>query len=168
MMPVAGQPLTLQGRVAVVGVGNPRRGDDAAGVIVARLLRRLGAGRSVAAPGGTATLAGVIEAGPVPEAYAGEIAALAPDTILLVDAVDLGAAPGALAFLTPADLLDGPAWESHRLPLALFARYLSLRTGAAVCLAGVGAGATEWGARPARCVRLGAHALVRLLREHLS
>ena len=52
-------------RVAVMGIGNPDRGDDGAGLACVRALRklRLPASRSVR----------LIEAGPVPENFTGRI-----------------------------------------------------------------------------------------------
>ena len=95
----------LNGSVVVVGIGNPLRGDDAAGCELARRLR----GRSGAL---------VIDAEEIPESYLFRIAKAHPDTVLLVDAVDIGAAPGSLA-LVEAEQLAGYCPSTHRLPLGL-------------------------------------------------
>lgn len=155
----------LSGRLTVVGIGNAGRGDDAAGLRVARLLRRLGA------PGGWGplVLADVVVAGTAPEAYAGAIAASAPDTVLLVDAAQLGQPPGAVALVAEADLAQRPGWEVHRPPLALLMHYLTLRTGARVLLLGIQPQDTAWGAPLSPAVRQSTGAAVRgllaLLRE---
>jgi hydrogenase 3 maturation protease len=110
----------LRGRVTVVGIGNPLRGDDAAGCLVARGLRP--------APGLEA-----IEAEEVPENHLGAVAASRPDTIVLVDAVDLGAAPGSLALVETRDLARYTP-TTHRVPLDLLATWLARETGAEVLL----------------------------------
>lgn len=69
-------------RVAVVGVGNRLRGDDAAGPRVIDLLGK----------GGGWT---VYDAGTVPENFLVPLVELAPDVVLFVDAFDHGGAPGA-------------------------------------------------------------------------
>lgn len=147
----------LSGRLTVVGIGNAGRGDDRAGLRVARLLRRL------ATPGGPGplSLADVIEAHTSPEAYAGAIAASAPETVLLVDAADLSEPPGAVALVEEADLAERPGWEVHRPPLALLMRYLALRTGARVLLLAIQPKDTSWGAPMSPAVRRSTGAVVR-------
>jgi hydrogenase 3 maturation protease len=121
----------MRGRVTVVGIGNPLRGDDAAGCLVARGVR--------STPG-----LEVIEAEEVPESHLGAIAASRPTTILLVDAVDLGAAPGSLALVDTADLLRFPP-TTHRVPLDLLATWLERETGAEVALLAVQPRGVGWG-----------------------
>ena len=97
----------LTGRVALVGIGNPLRGDDAAGCLVARGVQ--------GTPGIT-----VFESEDVPERDVLRIVDARPDVVILADAVDLGAAPGAVALLEP-DALAGYAPTTHRVPLSLLA-----------------------------------------------
>jgi hydrogenase 3 maturation protease len=110
----------LRGKVVVVGVGNALRGDDGAGCLVARCLA------------GTPGLV-VIEADEVPESYVGLIASERPDTVVLVDAVDLDAAPGAVALAGRPDLA-GIVTNTHRVPLGLVMEYVERETGARTCL----------------------------------
>ncbi len=113
----------LSGRVVVVGVGNPLRGDDAAGCLVARRLRGAEGAR-------------VIEAEEVPESFVGDIAAAMPDVVALVDAVDLGAEPGAVAMLEREQVATY-APTTHRMPLSLVMEVVQRRTGADVFLIAV-------------------------------
>jgi len=113
----------LRGRVTVVGIGNPLRADDAVGGLVAGRLRP--------GPG-----LHVIDAEEVPESHLGPVTATRPDTILLVDAVDLGAPAGSLALVGPGDL-DRFTPTSHRVPLEVLARWLAAETGARVFLLAV-------------------------------
>jgi hydrogenase 3 maturation protease len=113
----------LSGRVVVVGVGNPLRGDDAAGCLVARRLQ--------GTPG-----VRVVEAEEVPESFVGDIAAAMPDVVALVDAVDLGAEPGAVAMLEREQVATY-APTTHRMPLSLVMEVVQRRTGADVFLIAV-------------------------------
>jgi hydrogenase 3 maturation protease len=113
----------LSGTVVVVGVGNPLRGDDGAGCLVAR---RLAGAAGVS----------VLETEEVPESFVGDIAAAGPDTVVLVDAVDLGARPGAMALLERDQVaLYSPT--THRLPLSLVMDVVHRRTCADVFLIGI-------------------------------
>lgn len=126
----------LRGRVKLVGIGHPRRGDDGAGPA---LIRRL-EGR---------VRAELLDASEVPESYAGKIAAGKPDVILLVDAVDFGAEPGALALLERAALPERLA-TTHGVPLALLMRFLEAESGAKVLLLGLQPKQTEFGSTLSR------------------
>lgn len=97
----------LTGRVVLVGVGNPLRGDDAAGCHLARAL--------VGEPGIT-----VLECEDTPERELLRITAGHPDTVVLADAVRLGAPAGAVAVLE-AEALARYTATTHRVPLALVA-----------------------------------------------
>lgn len=121
----------LSGSVVVVGVGNPLRGDDAAGCLVARRLR-----------GTEGAL--VIEAEEVPESFVGDIAAAMPDAVVMVDAVDLGAAPGAVAVLEREQVATY-APTTHRLPLSLVMEVVERRTGADVFLIAVQPSRVDFG-----------------------
>jgi hydrogenase maturation protease len=75
-------------RIITIGIGNPLRGDDSAGLLVARLLRDMGLDSSV-----------ILE-------HSGEGAALmemwkGARAAILIDAVCSGAAPGAVHRLNP-------------------------------------------------------------------
>jgi hydrogenase 3 maturation protease len=102
-------------RVAVVGVGNIARGDDAAGVLVAQgLLAAL-------APGEGRAL--VIAAGEVPENYTGTVRAFGPDLVVLIDSAGAGRRPGSIFIVDRAAIADDDV-STHRLPLTRIARYL--------------------------------------------
>jgi len=103
-----------------VGIGNPLRGDDAFGPeLVSRIQGKV---RAVCLDVGTA-----------PESYAGKIAREKPGTIVLVDAVHLGKAPGAYELLEKDDILE-TGFTTHDLSPHLLIDYLEKETGAAVYL----------------------------------
>jgi hydrogenase maturation protease HycI len=108
----------IEGNVVVMGIGNPCRGDDAAGSRVARQVR--------GAPG-----VRVIDAQDVPENYLGQVANQRPDTVVLIDSVDMKSAPGSVAFLDREQTTA--YWPStHRAPMSLLADYVERTTRARV------------------------------------
>lgn len=122
--------------MVLVGIGQQLRGDDGAGLEVARrLLRRQrrhqGSGPQ---PGAPALL--VVEGGPAPENCTGHIRRFAPDLVLLVDAADMQEAPGTIRWL---DWQDTTGWSAstHGLPPYMFARYLMTECRCAVALIGI-------------------------------
>ena len=113
----------LKGKVVLVGIGNPLRGDDAFGP---KLVERLtGKVRAVC-----------IDAGTAPESYTGKIVKEKPDTIVLADAVHLDKAPGEYAFLGKAEILKS-GFTTHDMSPSLFIEYLESQTRADIYLLGV-------------------------------
>ncbi len=110
----------IQGNVVVMGIGNPCRGDDAAGSLVAQKVSD--------APG-----VRVMDAQDVPENYLRQVVGEVPDTIVLIDSVDLRSAPGSVALLDRDQV--GDYWPStHRVPLSLLMDYLERETHARILL----------------------------------
>lgn len=125
--------------MAVVGVGHEWRGDDAAGLAVARALQPPAEG-----DGRAPWLA--IEAGPAPENCTGPLRRFGPDLVLLVDAARMGEPPGTVRWLDWR-AAGGFGASTHTLPLSMLARYLTAELGCVVALLGIqpadlGAGAS--------------------------
>jgi len=114
---------TLPGRVVVAGVGCSGRRDDGCGPVLARRLADLSALRAM-------------DCGDRPEDFTADIAGEQPDTVVLADAVDMGAPPGSVAWLEETDVPDEPA-DTHRSSLRMLMQYLRFRTGAEVVLLGI-------------------------------
>lgn len=112
-------------RVAVLGVGNPSRGDDGAGTYVAILLRsffrRRPSSRGTEPPGSWLS----IPAGAVPENYLSLVTRFRPTHVIVVDAFRQGAAPGTVSII-PTSSIEGLSLSSHQLPLGLVRDYLLL------------------------------------------
>jgi hydrogenase 3 maturation protease len=121
----------LLGRVVVVGVGNPIRGDDAAGCLLTARLNNTPRAR-------------VITAEEVPENVLGLIARERPDTVMFVDAVDFSAEPGAVA-IVDRHTLAGYHPTTHRVPLALLMAFLERECGADVLLLAIQPRCVEFG-----------------------
>ena len=120
-----GRPATL----AVLGVGNVGRGDDAAGVRAAEeLLRRIG-------PGGRPGLE-VFVAHDVPENFTGAVRGSGAAVALVIDAAAAGHRPGTIFLVDPAAV---PAEDvsTHRTPLSVLAAYLERTAGCRVVILGI-------------------------------
>jgi len=111
---------TIQGNVVVMGVGNPCRGDDAAGSLLAQLITDIPGIR-------------VIDAQEVPENYVRQVVGERPDTVVLVDSVDLKSASGSVALLDK-DQVAGYLPSTHRMPMSLLMDYLERETHARIFL----------------------------------
>jgi hydrogenase 3 maturation protease len=109
-------------RLAILGVGQELRGDDAAGILLVRAL-------AAKLPKAENLL--LIEAGPTPENFTGPLRRFQPDLIILVDIAWMEAEPGALRWLTP-DEIEGVSALTHTLPLSVVAKYLAGEIGCEV------------------------------------
>ncbi len=116
--------------VVVVGVGSDLRGDDAAGLLVARRLAATLARWPARVP------VTVLDGGTAPENLTGVVRALAPSHVVIVDAAWLGEAPGTVA-LVPPPMAGGTLSCTHALPVALMAMYLCADVGVSVLIVGV-------------------------------
>lgn len=114
---------SLQGRVVIVGVGNPLRGDDGFGPYMIQKLR----GRVEAA---------LFDCGSAPENYLGPIRGERPDTILVLDAADFAADPGEVKIFDSSQW-QGEGLSTHNISLGLFADFLIADTGTQVFLIAV-------------------------------
>jgi hydrogenase 3 maturation protease len=122
-------------RIAIVGIGNELRGDDAAGMLVVRALDMR-----------VATLMSlrIIEGGHAPENATANLRKFAPDLVLLIDAADMGKEAGSIA-LIPMEQIDGMSANTHSLPLSMLARYLTLELNCEVALLGIQPKSVEMG-----------------------
>lgn len=105
-------------RLAILGVGAELNGDDAAGVLIIRRLEL-----STACPELL-----ILECGSVPENFTGTLRSFHPDYTLIIDAGDIGQAPGSVSYADWADA-DGMGFSTHSLPPSVFAEYLQHEIG---------------------------------------
>ncbi|MCM2322604.1 MAG: hydrogenase maturation protease [Oligoflexia bacterium] len=146
----------LSEKTCVVGIGNPYRNDDGAGVAVAEALLRSPLRDGLE----------VVNAEDVLENHVFPLAAGAARNILLVDAVRCGGAPvGSLIFgrLREMEELAG-GLSTHKLSLATSGALLESR-GKAVYLLGIAAGSTDFGRGLSEEVAKSADTIVELIRE---
>jgi hydrogenase 3 maturation protease len=116
-----------------VGVGNEQRRDDAAGVMIARRLASLSTGSFL-----------ILEAGHAPENATGSLRRFAPDSVLLVDAAEMGEPPGTVRWVEMEDI-SGMSASTHTLPLSMLAEYLRLELGCEVLLLGLQPASMDYG-----------------------
>jgi hydrogenase 3 maturation protease len=143
----------LLGRVAVVAVGDARRGDDAVGPVIAGMLAEVG-------------VENVIDGGASPEIETWRVRELAPDTVLFIDAVDFGGAPGDVAILAPGDLRS-KGFDTHRAPLKLTMEYLENELVCTCRLLAIQPRDVRQGALMCEDVRRSAENMAEMLAEHL-
>lgn len=155
------QPRDRPLRVAVVGLGHELRGDDAAGVAVARALPAQPAFRALCTP--SAFLL-VIDAGPAPENFTGPLRRFAPDLVLLVDAAQMNEPPGTVGWLAWQDT-SGLSASTHTLPPHIFASFLTAELKCAVALVGIQPADTTIGARLSPAVQIAVDGVARALAE---
>lgn len=143
--------FALQGSVVVMGMGNPCRGDDEAGSLVARKI--------VDAHG-----VHVIDAQDVPENYLCQVTDRRPDTVVLIDSVDLKTTPGAVALLEKDQVAS--YWPStHRVPTCLLMNYLERETHARVLLLAIQPSQTDFSHPLSAAVSSSIEAIASILNE---
>lgn len=131
----------------LLGIGNPRHGDDALGPVFARAFRH---------PEWRC-----LNAGTVPENYTGLIRRLHPGLLILLDAADMGLPPGTLRPLAP-DAIHGNDFGTHAPSIGQLAGYLTDCAGRIVIL-GIQPATTVPGARLSPPVRAALRDLGRAL-----
>jgi hydrogenase 3 maturation protease len=118
-------------RTVILGIGSTLKGDDAVGPLACEGL----AGK---------VCAEVIDAGAVPENYIQPIIRKNPQTLLIIDAMDFGAAAGTINVFRP-DQLGSAAISTHTLSPRLFVDMIRRDIEVDVYFVGVQPGQTELG-----------------------
>jgi hydrogenase 3 maturation protease len=127
----------VQTKIALMGIGNNLRSDDAAGILVARALIESGLI-------GDLKHVLVMDAGHAPENRTAELRRFAPDVVLLIDAAEMGETPGTIRWIQMEDL-DGMSASTHSMPLSMLANYLTLELHCEVALLGIQPGSNDFG-----------------------
>jgi hydrogenase 3 maturation protease len=121
----------------LLGIGNPRHGDDALGPVFARAFRH---------PDWRC-----LNAATAPENFTGLVRRLHPHLLVLLDAADMGQPPGTLRRIDP-DFIASGDFGTHAGSLGQLAAYLSDCAGRVVIL-GIQPASTTPGARLSPTVR---------------
>jgi hydrogenase 3 maturation protease len=122
--------ISASKKTAVLGIGSTFRGDDAAGVIAARQIERVLSG-----PIGAKRLA-VFIGGTAPENTSSQIKRFRPDVIIMIDSCQMSAPAGEVRILDPQDI-RGVSFSTHKMPLAVLAKYLESSLGCETVLIGI-------------------------------
>lgn len=148
------------GKIIILGIGNPDKADDGAGILTAKELRKALGGR---ARGRAKVLLGY----EAPENLTGEIRRFAPALVLMVDAV-IGPGPvGSVIPVTAGDIPDDGV-STHKISLRILVTYLETTVGCRVRFLGIQAGNIEWGPAMTPSVEKAARALARWLGDALN
>jgi hydrogenase 3 maturation protease len=140
-------------RLAILGIGHELRGDDAAGLAVVRKLGEQFVPCSVLripyqddgrqyATRNTQYDCLVLDGGPAPENQTGALRQFGPDLVVMVDAAQMDAPPGTVAWLDLEEI-DGVSAVTHLLPLNMLARYLVHELNCVVGMIGIQPAQTE-------------------------
>lgn len=119
--------VTIDLRIALLGVGSELNGDDAAGIQVARLLKK--------AAGLPADFL-AIDGGSIPENASGPLRRFAPDIVIIVDAADMGEDPGTVKWLVESEI-GGISASTHTLPLSVLGGFLNKEFGCETVYLGI-------------------------------
>ena len=142
-------------RIAIVGIGQELRGDDAAGVMVARALQ-------LAVEADRDPPLFIIDAGTAPENFTGPLRRFEPDLVLLIDAAQMNEAPGSIRWIDWQDT-SGLSASTHTLPPYLLAQYLVSELNCDVALIGIQPQGNEFGASLSLEVQRAVDEIVRTL-----
>ncbi len=149
--------IASAGKVLVLGIGNPDRGDDGAECFAPGSSRRPG---QVRPRGRLKVLVGY----ETPENLTGEIRRFAPGLVLLVDAV-VGPHPAGTVFPVGAEDIPDDGVSTHKISLKMLVTYLETTVGCRVRFLGIQAGSLELGRTLTPSVEKAARTLARWLGE---
>ena len=143
----------------VLGIGNRLGGDDAAGPCLVDMLNQRQHKVKILHSAEIAA----IDAGTAPESYTSVIRQRRPSSLILVDAADMGLAPGALRTIPP-EKISALSFSTHQMPLSMFVSYVQEFCGK-VLLIGVQPERTEMDGRISKTVRKSMTELVDVVLE---
>lgn len=142
----------------MLGIGNEFNGDDAAGVLVVRALRKII---------GQADHLLLIEGGTAPENTTATLRRFHPDVVLMIDSAEMGEEPGCVHLLA-VEALDGLSASTHTLPPSVLVTFLQRELGCRVLLLGIQPQTLEFDAPLSEPVRRAISQIKRGLRQILS
>lgn len=129
--PLAELKSKLSGKTIIIGIGNTLKRDDGIGPkIVDRITGK------IAVP--------TINCGEAPENYTNSIRLKKPDTIIMIDAVDMKSKPGSVKLLKP-DSIKNETFTTHSVSLRTFADFIKNETGAKMLILAVQPASVSFG-----------------------
>jgi len=152
-------------RIAVCGIGNDRRGDDAAGLLCLRKIQTNPPEKIPVGAGGGRPVV-FIEGGETPENETGRMRKFQPDLVLLIDAARGGRRPGEI-FIVEKEMISDEDVSTHRISLSLLVRYLEESLGARVVFLGIEPGSAAINGPVSAPVRTSVSLLADHLRRYL-
>jgi hydrogenase 3 maturation protease len=114
-------------KIAILGIGNEIKGDDAIGPIIAQKTSQLfDKNENIA----------VFDGGTVPENYTGLIRNENPTHIILVDAVDMKKEPGYIRIVKKEEIANYNI-STHAMPISFLIKYMETTVDAQIILVGI-------------------------------
>jgi hydrogenase 3 maturation protease len=123
-------------KLAILGIGNPMKGDDALGIEILKLLKN-NVPKNVK----------LIECQTMPENSTGKIRRFKPSHVLMIDAADFMAKAGKAKLFQPS-AISGLALSTHAMPLYMLAETIQNSIGASVMLLGIQPKNVDFGEKP--------------------
>lgn len=145
---------SIKGKVLVVGIGNPLRGDDAVGSYIVRSMDK-----NLRIP--------LINCEDAPEKYLDKIIQYRPDVIIFIDALEMKAPPGCVCLISDKDL-ESSIILTHRIPLKLIAKYIKAKIQTEILVIGIQPKSREIGLTMSEEVLESAEFLKKLLVERFG
>ena len=112
----------------LLGIGNTLNGDDGIGIYIAQKLDKYLKGAKKESKQARVTETSkkfiVIDCGTTPENYTAILRKHNPDTLILVDAADMGLSPGSYRTIPP-EKIEVMHFSTHNIPLSIFISYVS-------------------------------------------
>jgi hydrogenase 3 maturation protease len=102
-------------RYLIVCIGNPNGGDDAVGPYIAEKMSSEMKDKTFDGE--------ILDVGIVPENFTGVIKEKNPETLILIDAVDMNLSPGEIRIIPP-DSIGVMHVSTHGIPLSVYIQYL--------------------------------------------
>lgn len=144
----------LKGKVLVVTVGNPLRGDDGVGNFIYEKLKG-----KIHAP--------LINCEDSPEKFLDIIIKSKPDTIIIIDSVRTGSKAGTIFLVDEQEIFKLPL-STHRLPLSISIKYIKSQIPCQVQIIGIEPKNTEIGSKISKEVLISAEEIIDSLIKDLS
>jgi hydrogenase 3 maturation protease len=116
-------------RILILGVGNPSKGDDAAGLLCASELKKFVRGRAL-------SRLKILFGFESPENFTGKIRAFHPELVLILDAALGPHKPGTVFIVDKERIADGGV-STHNIPLAILVSYLEETIACRVTVLGI-------------------------------
>lgn len=148
-------------KIAVLGVGSELRGDDAAGILVAR---ELGKYCKTAA---CRRKFRVFSGETAPENLTGEIRRFKPTHLILVDSADTGKKAGEAVIIEPKKM-RGISFCTHQLPLKIMVDYLAETLGCSILTIGIQPKKLDFASRPSKEIQRSTKAISAIIKENIK
>lgn len=117
-------------KLALLGVGSELRGDDIAGILVARRFSEDSKKHKNRIP------SKVFIGETAPENLTGEIKRFKPTHLIIVDSADMGKKPGTVRSIDP-NKAGGLSFCTHKLPVKILTDYIAESTGCKIIIIGI-------------------------------